>query len=194
MITRRKLWGMLASAIGAVGIGVPTASRLQAAIDAKMLAEFPGSLLFRPNETSAEFIRYQKWFRDHPQLLWGAPYHSEAELVRQKAVCLSEPFHAANPHVEYDAWVDTCTDNVLMKVYHRDRERDIEIGLGMAITRKAIREKDDLNTVITEGWTALTEAVNERPIRPEWQRIYDRWPDKTIMGLAQLKVGGGYPV
>lgn len=192
MITRRKLWGMVASAAGAVGLGIPTASRLQAAVDAKMMAEFPGTLLARHG--SDEFVRMQKWFRDHPQLLWSTPYHTEAELVRQKAVRLSEPFHVANPHIEYDAWVDSCTDNVLMKVYHRDRERDIEIGLGMAITRKAVREQEGLDNIINEGWTALTAAVNEEPLPPEWQGTYDRWPSKTIMGLAQLKVGGGLPV
>lgn len=72
MITRRKLWGIAAGAAGTIGLGMPTPSRLEAAVDAemtKMIAEFPSTLLARHG--SVEFAQMKKWFRDHPQFLWA---------------------------------------------------------------------------------------------------------------------------
>lgn len=56
MITRRKLWTMLASAAGAIGLGGATSiSPAQASLDAAMLANFPGFLKPRAPSTYEQF-------------------------------------------------------------------------------------------------------------------------------------------
>lgn len=174
MITRRKLATVLASALGTIGIGAGSATA------APTLAGV---------ETS-EFLRLQKWFRDHPELLWAHPSSTPTELLRQKAVRLSEPFAEAHPHIEYDAWVDNCTDNVLLKIYHCRSSvngESVHLGLGFAITRKAIRDSTpaELDAHITEGWQALTAAVNGDTLPDGWQGgvDYGRW-NKKILGSS----------
>ena len=149
MITRRKLATLFASAAGTLGLGTGTATatvRPDLAIEA----------------STAEFLRWQQWFRDHPDLLWGTRHATKAELVSQQAMKLSEPFHAANPHIEYGSWVDRTTDNALLKVYHRDRAKDIEVGLAYAVTRRDIEDAspEELDNTINGCWAALTAAVN----------------------------------
>lgn len=134
-----------------------------------------------------DFIRLQKWFRDHPDLLWGAPFSSRAETVRQKAARASETFRRANPHIDYDTVVDRMTDNVVMKVYTKWDGSDV--GLASAITRYAIERDDEIDGVIADAWSALTEAANQRPIPSDWQDHSGRWPSKTIMNMTQAKSG-----
>lgn len=172
MVTRRKLWGLMASAAGALGIGVPAAA-----------APLSSGAAVSPD--SADFARYQKWFRDHPSLLWATPFSSGVELVRQKAVRMSEPFHDANPHIEYSAWVDKVHDVLVLKVYHRDRDADIEVGLDVVITRKGLSDLKMHDTYIDDAWTELTNAVNGRPLPSEWNDYSAAWPDKTITGCRR---------
>lgn len=76
---------------------------------------------------------------------------------------LSEPFHAANPNIEYSAWVDHTNDNVLLKVYHRDREKNIAVALACAVTRRSIEDATTpaaLEDTINGIWTRLTAAIN----------------------------------
>lgn len=181
MITRRKLATVLASAAGAIGLGGSAA-----------IASAPAQ-----PETLYSFKALQKWFRDHPELLWGNRTNTQAELVRQQAVRLSEAFADAHPHIEYGAWVDWTTDNVLMKVYHRTPKDSEglrrEIGLAMAIPRSLVAQasETELSTHINEGWAALTVAADEARVDVNSQFNLREGEYYQIRGLAELKQTGG---
>jgi len=114
---------------------------------------------------SEDFIRMQKWFREHPELLWATYRASETELIRQLAVRMAEPFEAANHGVEYGALADHLTDSVIMKVYRRDDVHDRDFSLAMIIPRKAIRE-GNVEGFIRDGWEALSLAVSDEKCEP----------------------------
>lgn len=180
MITRRKLATVLASAASAIGLGGGAA-----------IASTPTQ-----PETLYSFEALQKWFRDHPELLWAHQTSTRCEEVRQQAVRQSEPFAEANPHIDYDCWVDNTTDNVLMKVYHRtpkdEQGQRRTIGAAMAIMRHFVADgsEAELEAEINAGWGKLTVAANKARFDPNSEFSQREGEPAKIMGLAKMKAAG----
>lgn len=166
MLTRRNVFGWLS------GVGASVAGLWAATTVADPLG-------------TAEFQKWKAWFRDNEHALWEPDTKPPTYLIRDQARKLAAPFTEANPLIEYDAWVDTFTDNVMLKTYRLDRrETGKEIALASAITRREMREHGvgNLEGLINQKWADLTEATNQAlhsPLVAEW--------NGKVMGLAQAK-------
>ncbi len=195
MISRRKIFGWLASlATGTMAAPTLVQAKWHATVDAGMFAHFPGILYPRGSQglnaptseieiSAGKYEKLRRWFRDNPQALWAPDTRPPCEAIREQAIKLSEPFAKANPLVEYGAWVDCCTDNVLLKTYRLDRKiTGVALALGAAITRQAMRDEGNLDAYIEEMWTVLTAAINGEPVPAVWE--------PKIASLARLKLEG----
>lgn len=190
MLSRRKMFGWVAGLAGTVA-SVPAlaSTRLRQMIDAKMFADFPGDLIAAraPHLLSrtrvVEFHEWQKWFRDHPDLLWSSPYFTQAELVRQHVLRLSEAFQASNPDVEYAAWLDAVTDNLLVRVY--TRRNGVAAACALAFTRRSIETGVATDDQINEAWGALTAAINGNPVNADY--LLSEGTQMMIKTLSELK-------
>lgn len=179
MLSRRKMFGWVAGLVGTVA-SVPAlaSTRLREMVDAGMYADFPGSLVARASKdaTSAEFVRLQAWFREHPELLWASPQRSKMSQLVMRAQQLAQPFMEANvrPDASFglDAWCDTITDNLLLKGRLRlnmDKEvgqRGPVLGVGYCFPARDVLDKsvEELEPDINVAWEALTDALHQRPI------------------------------
>lgn len=82
------------------------------------------------------------------------------EQIRDQVLALAAPHiekHAAT--IDFDAWVDHTTDNVLCKAYHSDEH----YAAAFAITRKAVRDGTYLKDA-ESGWEALAALMTNKPI------------------------------
>lgn len=91
------------------------------------------------------------------------------DAIRAKADELAEPFRQTDPDVEYAAWIDRVSDNILLKAYHIKEH----FGLGAALTQLAIRthgpSPEALAPLISETWASIAEAMRQRPTPEEWR-------------------------
>ena len=147
-----------------------------------------------PLDNEADFIKWRDWFRENEGVLWASDTKALSYRIRDKARDLAKPFAQANPLIEYDAWVDNCTDNVLIKTYHRIGDR--EIGCCVSILRSELRDhgvtKTTLSNVaplIDTKLAVLTEATNHVMAGGKFPA---EWKGDTVMSLAQAKMTGGY--
>lgn len=95
-------------------------------------------------------------------------YRSSLGELATQARLLAEDVIAANPGLEFDAWCDNVTDNLLLKSWHHKEK----FALACAVTRTVVETSGDLAGDIKRSWEGLASAMNTRPITNN--RIGDR--------------------
>lgn len=202
MLSRRKMFNWL-SAIAGGSVGTWFGVVVDQTAQAGHPPPFPRTC-DSPPLPSGDFIKWQKWFRDHPHLLWANEPRNKLEIARIHAVKAAEIWQEWHPKYEYSAWVENVTDNLLLRIYTRDREGPdrTEYALCMAVTRRGLEleeaaDTDKMAALFHDCWAELTQTLKRCQADPEmYAKIYggrtapSAWASE-VMGMAEAKATGG---
>lgn len=203
MISRRKMFAWL-SAIPGAGVitWIGTPRRAQAAADVGAMEGFPG-FLYRKKSDEFDGVAFKKWqnyFRKNPELLWRSSQRSKTEVARMMAVEAAETWREWYPDIEFDAFVDSMTDNLVLKVYHcaKTEGQRTEFALCIAITRHGINEPQtdhEFNSTLHTCWAELVEAIQKGKADPDgFARKYGEQPSWRRRDANVSQTSGVSPI